>query len=242
MEPLVRYECSEDVSTITLDDGKANVMSVAMLQQLNAALDRAQADNTVVLLVGRTGMFSGGFDLAVFRRSREEQLEMLTAGALTAERLLSFPAPVIAACTGHAIAMGAFLLLACDARVGIAGGSFKICVNEVQIGLTVPRFAIELCRQRLTPASFNRAVITAQPHDPDQAVTAGFLDDTVPAMELMSAARGTALAAVKLVRESYVATKRRARENTVGAMRAAVAADLEEWGKRRHDRLDSEVS
>jgi enoyl-CoA hydratase len=121
-----------------MDDGNANVMSVQMLQALNAALDRAQTDKAVVVLTGRQGMFSGGFDLAVFKGDPDEQLRMLQAGALLTEGLLSFALPVLAACTGHAIAIGAFLALSTDVRIGVDQGA-RIQVNEVQIGLTLPR-------------------------------------------------------------------------------------------------------
>lgn len=232
MEELVRYEHSGAISTIALDDGKANVMSVSMMQALHAALDRAQSDKGVVLLTGRTGMFSAGFDLNVFKQEKSAQFDMLKAGAETVERLLSFSAPVVVACSGHAVAMGVFLMLACDIRIGVADGPFKICVNEVQIGMTVPRFAIEVCRQRLTPSHFNRAVITAEPYDPPQAAEAGFLDHVVPAAQLMTAAREKAVALSKLVREAHVATKRRAREATLTALRSAISGDLEEWRRR----------
>ena len=232
LNELVKYECNGAISTITLDDGKANVMSVPMLEQLNRALDRAQADRSVVLLAGRQGMFSAGFDLGVFKQGKAPSLAMLTAGAQTAERLLSFPAPVVAACGGHAIAMGVFLLLATDVRIGVAGGQSRICVNEVQIGMTVPRFAIEVCRQRLAPAHFNRAILTAEPYNPQQAVEAGFLDYLVPAAELLSAAHEKAVALSKLDRKAHAATKRRTRESTLAALRRAIEADIEEWNTR----------
>lgn len=232
MSSLIHYEAHDAVSTITFDDGKANAMSPAMLQALNAALDRAQADGNVVLLAGRPGMFSGGFDLAVFKQDPALLLNMLKGGAETAQRLLSFPAPVVVACTGHAIAMGAFLLLSCDVRIGVLDGPFKICVNEVQIGMTVPRFAIEVCRQRLTPAHFNRAVNTAEPYTPQQAVDAGFLDSLVPAAELLPAARAKAVAMSKLVRDAHVATKKRVRESTLNALRVAIDLDVEDWKTR----------
>jgi enoyl-CoA hydratase len=175
------------------------------------------------------GVFSAGFDLGVFKQAKAPLCDMLKAGAETAERLLSFPAPIVVACGGHAIAMGAFLILAADVRFGILDGRSKICVNEVEIGLTVPRFAIEMCRQRLAPAYFNRAVITAESCDPRQAVKAGFLDFLVPAPELLSAARDKATVLSRLVRDAYVATKRRARDGVLQALRGAVEADVAEW-------------
>ena len=180
MDTPVSYSLSAGVATLTMDDGKANVMSVRMLQALNDALDRAQADQALVVLKGRPGMFSGGFDLAVFKGEPSEQMRMLEAGARITERLLAFPTPVVAACTGHAIAMGVFLLLAADVRIGVAEGA-RIHVNEVQIGLTLPHFAIEMCRQRLAPAHLNLAAVTAQPYIPLQALAAGFLDEIVSA-------------------------------------------------------------
>jgi enoyl-CoA hydratase len=228
----VSYRRDGAVSTITLDDGKMNVLSVTMLQALNAALDCAEADATVVLLTGRAGVFSAGFDLAVFKREKAEQIAMLTAGAKMTERLLSFPAPVVIACSGHAIAMGVFLLLSADVRLGVADGAFKICANEVQIGMTLPRFAIEVCRQRLTPANFNRAATIAEAYDPRQAAEAGFLDFVVPQAELMSAAGSKAIALSKLVREAHTATKLRLRENALKALHAAIEGDIEDWSSR----------
>jgi enoyl-CoA hydratase len=233
MSELTRYEVSDGVSIITLDDGKANVMSPAMLRSLNADLDRAKADNTAVLIAGRTGMFSGGFDLAVFKQGHAHAIGMLSAGAQLTERLLSFPAPVVVACTGHAIAMGVFLMLSCDVRIGIAEGAFKICLNEVQIGMTLPRFGIEVCRQRLAPAHFNRALLTAEPYDPKQAVEAGFLDYVVAGTQLLDTARAKAIALSKLDRVAHVASKLRARELALGTLREAIAMDRADWAARK---------
>jgi len=180
MGTLVSYQLEGSIATITMDDGKVNALSVQMLTELGAALDRATADRAVVVLTGRDGLFSAGFDLAVLRGGGSDASGMLRAGFELAERLLSFPTPVLIACTGHAVAMGVFLLLSGDYRVG-AAGPYKITANEVAIGLTMPRAAVEICRQRLTPAHFNRAVVLAEVFSPDDAVAAGFLDRVVPA-------------------------------------------------------------
>src|SRR5215472_1534143 len=118
MKSLVRYEFSQSVATVTMDDGKVNVLSVEMLDQLNGALDRALDDDAVVVLTGRDGVFSAGFDLAVLRAGGPAAAQMLLAGFELAERLLQFPRPVVVACSGHAVAMGVFLLLSGDYRIG----------------------------------------------------------------------------------------------------------------------------
>jgi enoyl-CoA hydratase len=232
MKPLVGYELKDGIAFLTMDDGKANVMSYAMLHALDAALDRALADKAVVLLAGREGMFSGGFDLSVFKVGKpEDQLKMLEAGALLAERLLSFPLPVVVACTGHAVAMGVFLLLCADVRVGVDQGA-RFQANEVQIGMTLPYFATEVCRQRLTPAHFNLTGITAMPYTPQTALAAGFLDEIAPAAALMAQAHSAAVRLKSLNAEAFAATKLRLRHNTLKAMRTAITDDMAGWTAR----------
>ncbi|HME70666.1 MAG TPA: crotonase/enoyl-CoA hydratase family protein [Myxococcota bacterium] len=224
MGTLVAYQLEDSIATITMDDGKVNVMSLPMLAELNAALDQAAADRAVVVLSGRQGVFSAGFDLSVLRAGGSESIAMVRAGFELAERVLSFPMPVAIACTGHAVAMGVFLLLSGDYRVG-AAGSYKLATNEVAIGLTMPRAAIEVLRQRLAPAYFNRAVTIAEPFSPDNAVEAGFLDRVVGASQLQHIARSTAVALSALDMEAHAASKLRAREHTLKAIRTAIDAD-----------------
>ena len=232
MTSLVAYGLNDGIATLTMDDGKANVMSHAMLQSLNAALDQALADKAVVVLAGRTGMFSGGFDLSVFKTGKpEEQLKMLEAGALLAERLLSFPLPVVAACTGHAIAMGVFVLLCADVRVGVDEGA-RFQANEVQIGMTLPYFAIEVCRQRLNPANLHLTTVTAMPYSPQAALAAGFLDEIVPVASLMTQANTAALRLKSLNPAAFAATKLRLRHDALQAMRAAVVDDIAGWARQ----------
>jgi enoyl-CoA hydratase len=231
METAVSYRLDGPVATIAMDDGKVNVLSPDMLGQVNAALDRAAADRAVVLLGGRPGIFSAGFDLRVLGAGGAESAAMVAAGFALSERLLSFPTPVVIACTGHAVAMGAFLLLSGDYRVG-AAGPYKFTANEVAIGLTMPRAAIEILRQRLTPAAFNRAALLAESFSPDNAVQAGFLDRVVSAADLNDCARSAARAAAALDLDAHLAAKQRARQRTLDAIRAAIDADNREYLSR----------
>ena len=161
----------------------------------------------------------------MLRAGGEEALVLLRAGFELAARVLSFPEPVVIACTGHAIAMGAFLLLSGDYRFG-AAGPYKITANEVAIGFTMPRPAIEICRQRLAPAHFNRAVVNAEVYPPDAAAVAGFLDRVVGEAQLADAARDVAQQLRALDRDAHAATKLRARDKTLAAVRAAIDLDF----------------
>jgi enoyl-CoA hydratase len=206
---LVSYQLEGGVATIAMDDGKVNALSPAMQAEINAALDRAEADKAIVILTGRSGVFSGGFDLKVLRGGGDA-MGMLIGGFELSARLLTYPRPVIVACNGHAIAMGSFLLMSADYRIGV-DGAFKIVANEVAIGLILPQPAIELCRARLAPAHFNRAALLAEVYAPAGAVVAGFLDRLVPEAELLDAARQLAADYGKLDRAAHTATKQRVR-------------------------------
>jgi enoyl-CoA hydratase len=153
---------------------------------------------------------------------------MLRGGFELAHRLLSFPRPVIVACTGHAVAMGSFLLLSADYRVG-ADGPFRIVANEVAIGLTMPHSALAILRWRLSPAYFDRAVMLSETFDPQSAVAAGFLDRVVDPAAVLSAASEVATAAAQLDARAHAATKHRARKATL----AAIEEGLSEFGPVR---------
>jgi enoyl-CoA hydratase len=226
MSDLVTYERRGDVSTVTMDDGKVNVFGIDLLRAVHQAFDQAEQDRTVVLLKGRPGYFSAGFDLKVFQSSPEDSITMLRLGATLAERILAFPAPVAVACTGHAFPAGAFLLMAADWRLG-ADGPYKLGLNEVRIGLTLPSFAVVLARHRMTPPAFDHATVTGEMLDPAAAVTAGLLDRVVPADELdAAAAEVVADLAASIDRRAHAATKLRARQPVLDELRRAIDSEL----------------
>ncbi len=172
----VTYTQRDAVGLITLDDGRANAFSLDVIAAVNAALDRAEADARAVVLSGRPGRFSAGFDLAVMNGDDVDAVQaLLRAGGELSIRIWMHPQPVIAACTGHAMALGAILLMAADTRYGVAG-AYKIGTNEVAIGLPVPRFAVAIARDRLSRRHLQTALHQAEIFDPPGAVDAGFLD------------------------------------------------------------------
>ena len=126
----VTYTRTDLVSTIAMDDGKVNVFSIPMLRSLHEAFDQAERGETVVLLKGRPGCFTAGFDLRTLSGPHQDVVTLLRLGASLAERISSFPAPVTIACAGHAFPAGAFLLMAGDARVG-ADGPLRLGLSEV---------------------------------------------------------------------------------------------------------------
>ncbi|MFN3199454.1 MAG: crotonase/enoyl-CoA hydratase family protein [Bradymonadia bacterium] len=231
MSQLVNYACEHKIARITLDDGKVNALSPQMIAEINSALDQAEADGAVVVLTGRPGIFSAGFDLKILKQGNAQTLGMLQAGFELAARLLEHRTPVLIACPGHAMAMGAFLTLSADYRIGISG-DFNYQANEVAIGLTMPRAAIAICRQRLTAAHFERAVVLAEAFDPEGALKAGFLDQVVAPEALFDAAMARAAQLTSLDMRAHAETKRRAREATLQAIRQGNEADIREHTQR----------
>jgi enoyl-CoA hydratase len=221
----VRYELGDDgVATITMDDGKVNALSSDMLGDIGAALDKAEADAAVVLLTGRPGIFSGGFDLRVIRGGDPAAVPaMVRAGFELAERLLRFPRPVVAASPGHAIAMGAFLFLSADLRIGVSTPS-RYSANEVAIGLSVPSAALAILRYRLTPSEADRAAVMAAVYGPEAALAAGFLHEVAEPDALLGTARSRAVAAAGgLHPAAHLDTKLGARAGVLAELRAGIA-------------------
>lgn len=228
MTDLVSYAFADGVATLTMDDGKANAMSPAMQAALNTALDRAGADKAIVVLTGRPGVFSGGFDLSVFKAGNPQvTFQMLTGGAQLASRLLSYPHPVVAACSGHAMAMGLFLLQCADVRIGLnAGATFQ--ANEVLIGMTLPYFALEALRERVATPHLH-LVGTGVPYSGADAVQAGLLDEAVAPEALAGAVQAQVERLKKAHAASFTATKQRLRAGVMAALPQAIESDKADW-------------
>ena len=114
-------EIRDGVAWITLDDGKVNAMSCEMLSEIIGCLDEAKAAGGPVVLKGRPGMFSAGFDLKTFTLGPEASRDMVLAGVRLIQTMLAYPRPIVTVCTGHAYPMGAFLMLSADVRFGVTG-------------------------------------------------------------------------------------------------------------------------
>ena len=221
----VQYELNGDIATITIDDGKRNALSPAVLAGIYRALDQAERDNAIVIITGREDVFSAGFDLKVMQRGGSRAIGMLKSGYGLPARVLRYPRPVIVACNGHSFAMGVFLMLAADCVVG-SRGDYKISANEVAIGMTMPRVAAAMLKHRLRPAAYQRAVALAQYFDVDAALHAGFFDEVVEPGELQSHALQLAEHYKQLDPHSHKVSKRRIRKPLVRRLRWSRPLDL----------------
>ncbi|MCG8763220.1 crotonase/enoyl-CoA hydratase family protein [Tenacibaculum finnmarkense] len=226
MSALIDYTSEENYVIITLNNGKVNAISHEVIDSLNQLLDKAEAQKKVVILTGQPGIFSAGYDLKSMTTSPESALKLVTKGSKLSHRMLSFPTPIIAACTGHAIAKGAFLLLSTDYRLG-AEGNFKIGFNEVLIGMTMHNAGVQIAKGRLTPNYVNRSVNNAEMYSPKDAVTAGFLDKIVPENQVLPTAIKIAEMFVKLNLKAHHQTKLKVRKTALRSLKKAIKKDAE---------------
>ncbi len=221
---LIDFEINENIAIITLKNGKVNAISHQVIAEINSALDKAEATSSAVILTSQPGIFSGGFDLKTMKESSNSAVSLVTAGSTLTRRMLSFPYPIIGACTGHAIAKGAFLLLSCDYRIGCEG-SFKIGLNEVAIGMTMHQAGIELARNRVPANYLTRSVINAELFDPETAVLAGFIDTLVKPEQLMATAKAAATQMLTLNMTAHHGTKLKERKDILSALDDAIKID-----------------
>lgn len=224
--PLPTYQLDGEVAVITLDDGKANAFSNAVLEVLEGHLDQAEADGArALVLMGRDGKFSAGFDLKEMTASVEGMRSLVVRGARWWLRLYGLAMPTVAACTGHALAGGALTLLGSDVRLG-ADVPAKIGLTEVTIGMPLPKFAVELARERLTKRAFDQATLQGQFYDPAGAVEVGYLDRVVPEGDLLDEAMAEARRLATLRTGAYARTKTNARGTMIESCLADVEADM----------------
>lgn len=226
MSDSVGYEVSGNVAVLSIDDGRANALGPPVLDALRSGLRRAEDEASAVLLTGRPGRFSAGFDLAVFKDGGPDAARaMVTAGAELALQIARHPTPVVIGCSGHALAMGAVLLCAADLRIG-AAGDFKIGFNEVAIGMATPVFLMEFARERISKRHLHRATVQAEIYSPEAAVDAGFLDRLVAPDDVLTSAREEAERLGQLPRAPLTRTRKLLREEVLGRIEETLADDL----------------
>ncbi len=221
----VTFELRDKIAVVGMDDGKANALSYALMDALDAALDRAEREASAVVLTGRKGRFSAGFDLSEMMAGPDKARALVTRGADCLLRLYTLPMPLVIACTGHALAGGALMVLTGDVRVATRG-AFRIGLNEVQLGMPVPVLAMELARDRLIPAHLTAATLFANVVDPDGALAAGWVDELADDEGLHAKALAHAGRLAALPRDAYAKTKVSLRERTVRYIRETLPEDM----------------
>ena len=218
MPDLATYELVDQIAVVTMDDGKANAFSPDMIATVNDLLDQAESEAKAVVLTGRDGIYSGGFDLRVIRGDDPQAaVDMRLGGTRLMMRLYGLPLPLVIAASGHAIALGAFCLLTADYRIGTTG-DFRVGLNETSIGMSLPPFGLMLTRERLSKRYLTRATMAATMFTPEEAKDAGFLDAVVPKDDLRQTALDVASSYLALDGAAYASVKQALRGESIAAI------------------------
>ena len=178
-----------------------------MIEQLNALLDEVPEDKGCLLIQGKEGMFSAGFDLKVMQGGDTDAMSKMASGGFRLlARVFSFPRPVVASCTGHAIALGAFMLCCADYRVGVKG-NFIVQANETRNNMSIPTPILEISKSRIAKAHWYRAILNAEAYKIEDSISAGYLDEVVDKEDLSSRAMEVATDLATLGHPHYKLTK-----------------------------------
>lgn len=216
------------VLVATMDDGKANALSMEMMAAITAAIGEAESDDAIgaMVLAGRPGVFCGGFDLNVMRGGDATAItEMVATGGDLVARLYGSRVPVVVASTGHAVAAGGFVLLGSDLRIG-ADGEFNYGLPEVNISMALPQWAITIATERLSKRHLLRSISHGRLTGPSTAVDVGFLDEVVPADLCVDSAVESAMGlAAAMHLPSYGRIVDSSRTPVIEAITAQAAAD-----------------
>ena len=206
-EKLATIETKDDIYIITLNDGKAIVFSSQMTQDINNCLDKVSNEKGCLIITGKEGMFSAGFDLKTLQGGDVKLIqEMTLTGFKLLSRIFSFPRPVIAACSGHGIALGTFLLCCCDYRIGIKG-DFMLGANEMRTNMVIPPPILELIKFRVAQSHKYRAVLGAEMYSLSDGKNAGLIDEIVEPEDLFRTAMEKAKDLATMGHPSYSLTK-----------------------------------
>ena len=223
---MIERRTHRDVTVLTLENGRANALTVDLLHALRDALDR-EADDPArgLVLTGAGSMFCAGLDLlALENADHDDVLTLGTALSETVETLFRHPRPTVAAINGHAIAGGALLALACDRRF-VAAGAARFGLTEAQLGLIVPPSIVEMLRHPLPRPALEHLLYSGATIEADEAVRRGVVEATVEAEALIEHA-AAAVAEWSPNVHAFADVKRRLHAPVLASMRTARADDV----------------
>jgi len=201
-----------DISIIKLDDGKANAFSYEMLSQVNELLAKVPRDSGALVITGRENLFSGGFDLKTLATGDTEKItKMVQLGYRLLLELYSFDRPIIAAVSGHSIALGLFVTCSADYRIAV-DGQYVCQANEVRNNMDIPTQIMEILKARVNKNYFYSAVFHADAYSVQDSIAVGYIDEVVSKNKFMDRVMEKAKELATLPHPFYANTKKSAQD------------------------------
>jgi enoyl-CoA hydratase len=238
---MIERKDAGSVVVLSMAHGPVNVLDTAMLRTVSetfAVLSEEQPAAVVITGAGRA--FSAGVDLRSFLVGGPDYTtEFLPALSDALLAVFSFDRPVVAAVNGHAIAGGAVLACAADARV-MAEGKARIGTPELLVGVPFPRVPLEILSFAVGPKLAGRLVFGGDTVSPELALALGLVDEVVPPDELLDRALAVAnRLATAIPADSFAMSKTQLRRESlerIARYRVDEDPKAEElWNRRRDD-------
>ena len=198
-----------------------NALDPALVERLRTAIVEAPAQGArAIVLSGQPGLYSAGLDVpALLSLDRTGMIAFWGQFLGLVRAIARSPIPIVAAITGHSPAGGAVLAIFCDYRI-MARGAYRIGLNEVQVGLTVPE-PIQVGLRRLVGAyRAERLMVAGAMIEAEEAQRIGFVDELVEAGEVVNRALAWCRALLALPHEAMSSTRRLARADLHAALDA----------------------
>ena len=212
-DPIATLSKENDISIIKLDDGKANAFSYDMLSQVNELLKKVPRDSGALVITGREGLFSGGFDLKTLATGDMEKItKMVLLGYRLLLELFSFDRPIVAAVSGHSIALGLFVTCSADYRIAI-DGKYVCQANEVRNNMDIPTQIMEIIRARVNKKYFYSAVYHSDAYSVQDSIEVGYIDEVVSEDQFMKRVMEKAKELATLPHPFYANTKKTAQDD-----------------------------
>ncbi|HET7223681.1 MAG TPA: enoyl-CoA hydratase/isomerase family protein [Rhodanobacteraceae bacterium] len=189
-----------------------NALNPELIASLKRAIEQAPNDGAAALVLsGSPGLFSAGLDIpALLQLDRDAMRAFWNAFFGVCAALARAPIPIAAAVTGHSPAGGAVLAIFCDYRV-MARGEYKIGLNEVQVGLTVPGCIQAALRRLAGPYRAERLLVSGAMLDADDALAAGMVDELTDVDHVVTRTLAWLEPLLQLPRQAMLATRALAR-------------------------------
>ena len=212
-DSLATLSQENDISIIKLDDGKANAFSYEMLCQVNELLTKVPRDSGALVITGREGLFSGGFDLKTLATGDMEKItKMVQLGYRLLLELFSFDRPIVAAVSGHSIALGLFVTCSADYRIAI-DGKYVCQANEVRNNMDIPTQIMEIIKARVNKKYFYPAVYHSDAYSVQESIEVGYIDEVVSEDQFMQRVMEKAKELATLPHPFYANTKKTAQDD-----------------------------
>jgi enoyl-CoA hydratase/carnithine racemase len=222
---FIERELRETVVILKLNRSVTNPINLGLINNLSDHIKTSIDEKGVagIILTSANDKFlSIGFDIPELIDLSEKDFKYFyTSFNQLCMDLYTFPKPLVAAITGHAVAGGCILTLCCDYRF-IAEGKKLMGLNEIKLGVPLPYPADRVLRQIVDDRNARRILDTGDFFPPEETFAMGLVDEVMPQEEVVE----KAIRKVESLREQSLDAFTMIKRNRTEKVRAEIEASL----------------